>query len=996
MPVVYVIHAREDERSVRGALIPPLPALGFDRWVSAAILSRRAADSLPWPEAIANCAVVLAVVSDKLSGAQREEFSVVLRSGKPRISVRLGAKPASLDSETMTLPAVTFERPDDATDPRTARAWRDLADLLPSPGDSVVDRGLSAIAEPIDWNEQIFSQFLEDAVSRHDYNRGNALVNAFVRNLEDRRYAYPSGPANRDLGLLRAKRQFTLMRPYAEAVRASGTDDFKVRRQYGQALIELGAYGAALKMLRDIIGDAPAKHPERYEARGLVGRAYKQQYVDAPEAPGAHTLLRNALDAYQSVFEEDVAHVWHGINAASLILRASREGIDGPDPARARDIATAILSELQRRLKEKTMKDPSAKLDVWDYATRVEASLALGKYWEADIALNDYLAHPDMDAFEVSSTHRQFEEVLQLDKDPKGQPLLDRLWQAVERYRAPRSLRPGEETPSKPSVVLPMLARVTDPAWEPVDVPDIVLHARLGTVISISGSKATVRKLLKDPAVVSVEESRPSSQLECRRSVPFIRVANAYPGTAGSFSEKGAHALVAIIDEGIDVLHGAFTDDHGQSRIVGIWDQTDSSGPPPPGFSFGTYHTQHAIAGYVASAAVPPALGRNNDGHGTHVTSIAAGRAVGTFAGGVAPESRVLIIIAPPGELIGYSRAHLEALQFIGQTATVLDLPVVVNVSQGMNAGAHDGRSALEVAFNEFSNYGRAPGRIIVKSAGNERDKNGHAKVTLLAGGAEELRWACLPDPFLFHQRLELWWTSANQFRFRMRGPSGGASAWVDEAAPNASGIVAGSAPFRLQLVKRHVDNGDSQLTIEIGDGVALVPPGKWALDIVSGTVPEAGDIHAWIERGGSIPSGFLNHASEEMTLSIPGTADSVITVGAVEAAMPVMVGDFSSYGPTRDGRPKPDVAAPGVHVEAAKGGTADQILAMDGTSMAAPHVTGAIALLLSKVARSGRTCPTSTQIASALRQKTINYSARWDRGLGFGVVDVAALLAAF
>ena len=68
----------------------------------------------------------------------------------------------------------------------------------------------------------------------------------------------------------------------------------------------------------------------------------------------------------------------------------------------------------------------------------------------------------------------------------------------------------------------------------------------------------------------------------------------------------------------------------------------------------------------------------------------------------------------------------------------------------------------------------------------------------------------------------------------------------------------------------------------------------------------------------------------------------------------------------------------------------------MDGTSMAAPHVAGAVALLLSRMAKTGQPIPTASQVASALRQKTWNYNARWDRGQGFGVLDVTALLAAF
>jgi hypothetical protein len=63
---------------------------------------------------------------------------------------------------------------------------------------------------------------------------------------------------------------------------------------------------------------------------------------------------------------------------------------------------------------------------------------------------------------------------------------------------------------------------------------------------------------------------------------------------------------------------------------------------------------------------------------------------------------------------------------------------------------------------------------------------------------------------------------------------------------------------------------------------------------------------------------------------------------------------------------------------------------------MAAPHVAGAIALLLSKKARDGGPIPTASQIGAVLRQKTLNYNARWTASQGYGVLDVAALLDAF
>jgi endonuclease G len=156
------------------------------------------------------------------------------------------------------------------------------------------------------------------------------------------------------------------------------------------------------------------------------------------------------------------------------------------------------------------------------------------------------------------------------------------------------------------------------------------------------------------------------------------------------------------------------------------------------------------------------------------------------------------------------------------------------------------------------------------------------------------------------------------------------------------------------------------------------------------------GIINAWIERGALYQSGFTDHQFPETTLSIPGTADNVIAVAAINSRKPIQIDDHSSQGPTADGRQKPDVCAPGINVVAAKGGTQDETVAMTGTSMAAPHVTGAIALALSKRAAAGQTWPTVGQIASELRQTVDNYTGFWDKRKGYGRIDVAAFLARF
>lgn len=227
---------------------------------------------------------------------------------------------------------------------------------------------------------------------------------------------------------LRSKRMFQLMQKLGDALIQTGRHTYKIRRQYAQALIDQNNLTSGIVILKELENDTSnatniddAAKEENSEARGLLGRCYKQLYINANNPGVSHNInfLREAIKFYLEVYRDDPeTRTWHGINAAALLARANRDNIALDDFPLSKDLANSVLSIIK-------VKYENERADAWDFATAAEACVALDEPTEALEWMSGYARMPYCDAFELASTLRQLQEVWQLDmSSDSGRTLL--------------------------------------------------------------------------------------------------------------------------------------------------------------------------------------------------------------------------------------------------------------------------------------------------------------------------------------------------------------------------------------------------------------------------------------------------------------------------------------------------------------------------------------------------------------------------------------------
>jgi hypothetical protein len=238
-----------------------------------------------------------------------------------------------------------------------------------------------------------------------------AAAKSMIERLEREQADNTEGNAKALIKTLRDERQFKLLVDVAAAYKATGAYDPAITTWNAQGLIETGDAAKARVLLADLAARVPRGSPWFIEAKGLLGRAWKQTFFESPDNSSgpASEAINNALTEYQACFNaEPGGSVWAGLNLLAVSAFAKRKSIPIAIEIERHTLALQILAKLDAT--------PNDKRDNYYRASRAEAYLGTGSLDDVELQIGAYVRSKDTTAFALGGTLRQFTELWQLDQ----------------------------------------------------------------------------------------------------------------------------------------------------------------------------------------------------------------------------------------------------------------------------------------------------------------------------------------------------------------------------------------------------------------------------------------------------------------------------------------------------------------------------------------------------------------------------------------------------
>jgi subtilisin family serine protease len=536
-----------------------------------------------------------------------------------------------------------------------------------------------------------------------------------------------------------------------------------------------------------------------------------------------------------------------------------------------------------------------------------------------------------------------------------------------------------------------------------------IIQTSIGNIRTALIPKAQLDQLANIKGILNIEISNqfnsPKIKSNIERNLTHVdALQHGYnPAIPNHLNIDGSGVIIGIVDIGFQCNHPNFySAKTGRTRIVRYWQQSEITGPAPSQFSYGTEFTDTNVIQH---------LNDWDGNHGTHVAGIAAGSGISTpkrIFRGVAPEADLVFVSikyrndtlngSSLGDYVVANPSIIDAYKYIFDYAESVGKPAVINLSWGMHTGPHDGSSL----FDQATQLLVGKGKILIGANGNEGDNPMHwnhqfNKDTVGTIPIENGRQFRVGESIY----CDFWGSPKSEFSIKIQfvdtfqntlAETPFISSSINQNYSFKSGIDSSVFEVKMICQKENPDNSKPNITVMAEHN------NQRRFAIFTYITSDSSNVHAWNSgatkswTSGSFrnsinqwnrSSSFIAGNSEFTAGENGGTSSSVISVGAMAArsayynvknvwindsgyVIPNNLAKFSSRGPTVDGRIKPNVVAPGYDVPSSINNRQvapwmlDKTLlktvyrndtqfwmASNGTSMAAPHVTGIVALML-------------------------------------------------
>lgn len=414
----------------------------------------------------------------------------------------------------------------------------------------------------------------------------------------------------------------------------------------------------------------------------------------------------------------------------------------------------------------------------------------------------------------------------------------------------------------------------------------------------------------------------------------------------------GRGIIFGIADTGIDYTHPVFRYGDGSSRILAIWDQTAEEGENPE-VPFGRVYLQEEINEALKTENPLEVVPVTDEiGHGTFMSGLAAGRVMEEeeFTG-IAPEADLLVVklrqadrclkrfwFVAEGTPAYEENDLVAAIDFLIAFAQQREQKMVLYLGISSSRGDHNGRGVLAGYLNLIS---LQPGRAVVLAAGNEGNAAHHFRSRSYEGVVYqdvEVRIADVKAGIY----IEFWADAPDLYGIGFVSPTGEVVEKLPVRVTLREALSFVFEQTKIYVIYERVEETTGATLIRIF--MENPTNGIWKLRIFQEEI-YGGRFDLWLPitpfiQGEAV---FLK-PDPETTITEPGNSAENMTVSAYSTETEGIYLD-SSRGFTREGRVKPDFAAPGVGVRGPiRGGL---YTARSGTSVAAALSAGIAVLMM-------------------------------------------------